>query len=68
MSKQRFVIVSDSGDSWVLGGDPDDGKYTDGDDQHAMPALLKDGWQPKSMTAGSGSKDESSYWLVLLEK
>ena len=25
---QRFVVVSDNGESWVLGGDPDDGKFT----------------------------------------
>ena len=23
---QRFVVVSDNGESWVLGGDPDDGE------------------------------------------
>ena len=36
---QRFVVVSDNGESWVLGGDPDDGKFTSGkEDQHALPA------------------------------
>jgi hypothetical protein len=66
---QRFVVVSDNGESWVLGGDPDDGKFTSGKgDQHALPELLNDGWSSKSVTAGSGTKDDSSYWLVLLEK
>jgi hypothetical protein len=66
---QRFVVVSDNGESWVLGGDPDDGEFTSGkDDQHALPQLLKDGWSSKMVTPGSGTKDDSSYWLVLLEK
>jgi hypothetical protein len=66
---QRFVVVSDNGESWVLGGDPDDGRFTSGkDDQHALPQLLKDGWSSKTVTPGSGTKDDSSYWLVLLEK
>jgi hypothetical protein len=66
---QRFVVVSDNGESWVLGGDPDDGKFTSGkDDQYALPQLLKDGWSSKMVTPGSGTKDDSSYWLVLLEK
>jgi len=66
---QRFVVVSDNGESWVLGGDPDDGKFTSGkEDQHALPELLKEGWSSKSVTAGSGTKDDSSYWLVLLGK
>ena len=65
---QRFVVVSDNGESWVLGGDPDDGKFTSGNDQQALPALLEDGWSSTSVTAGSGTKDDSSYWLVLLEK
>jgi len=66
---QRFVVVSDNGESWVLGGDPDEGKFTHrNDDQHALPQLLKDGWSSKMVTPGSGTKDESSYWLVLLEK
>ena len=66
---QRFVVVSDNGESWVLGGDPDDGNFTSGkDEQHALPALLQDGWSSTSITPGSGTKDDSSYWLVLLEK
>lgn len=66
---QRFVVVSDNGESWVLGGDPDEGKFTSGkEDQHALPELLEAGWSSKSITAGSGTKDDSSYWLVLLEK
>ena len=66
---QRFVVVSDNGESWVLGGDPDDGEFASGkDDQHALPQLLKDGWSSKMVTPGSGTKDDSSYWLVLLEK
>jgi len=66
---QRFVVVSDNGESWVLGGDPDEGEFTsNNDDQHALPQLLEDGWSSKSITPGSGTKDDSSYWLVLLEK
>ncbi|MBT8469200.1 MAG: hypothetical protein KJN97_10665 [Deltaproteobacteria bacterium] len=66
---QRFVVVSDSGESWLLGGDPDDGKFTSGnDEQHALPQLLENGWASKMVTPGSGTKDDSSYWLVLLEK
>ncbi len=66
---QRFVVVSDNGESWLLGGDPGEGKFTtDKDEQHALPQLLKDGWSPKLVTPGSGTKDDSSYWLVLLEK
>jgi len=66
---QRFVVVSDGGESWVLGGDPDDGKFSSGkDDQHALPQLLKDGWSSTSVTPGSGTKDDTSYWLVLLER
>ena len=66
---QRFVVVSDNGESWVLGGDPDDGNFTSGkDEQHAQPALLQDGWSSTSITPGSGTKDDSSYCLVLLEK
>ena len=66
---QRFVVVSDNGESWVLGGDPDDGTFTSGnDDQHALPKLLEDGWTSKTVTPGSGTKDDASYWLVLLEK
>lgn len=66
---QRLVIVSDSGESWLLGGDPDEAKMaSSGEEQHVMPKLLKAGWAAKSMTPGSGTKDDSSYWLVLLEK
>lgn len=66
---QRFVVVSDNGESWLLGGDPDERKMSSkGDDQQAMPKLLKEGWTTKSVTPGSGTKDDSSYWLVLLEK
>ena len=66
---QRFVVVSDNGESWVLSGDPDDGTFISSkDEQHALPQLLKDGWSSKLVTPGSGTKDDSSYWLVLLEK
>ena len=66
---QRFVVVSDNGESWVLGGDADDGKYTSKkDEQQALPQLLGEGWTSKSVTPGSGTKDDSSYWLVVLEK
>ena len=66
---QRFVVVSDNGESWVLGGDPEDEKFGSGtDDPHVLPQLLDDGWLSKTVTPGSGTKDDSSYWLVLLEK
>lgn len=66
---QRFVVVSDNGESWLLGGDPDEAKFSSGnDDQHALPQLLEEGWSSKMVTPGSGTKDDSSYWLVLLEK
>ncbi len=66
---QRFVVVSDNGESWVLDGDPDEDKLGSGDDdQAALPQLLEDGWSSKTVTPGSGTKDDSSYWLVLLEK
>ena len=66
---ERFVVVADNGESWVLGGDPDDGTVGCGEDTpHALPQLLKDGWSSKTVTPGSGTKDDSSYWLVLLEK
>lgn len=66
---QRFVVVSDNGESWVLGGDPDEAELNSGkDDQQALPELLRNGWSSKSVTPGSGTKDDSSYWLVLLEK
>lgn len=65
---QRFVVVSDNGESWLLGGDPDEKKYAKNDEQHALPGLLEDGWVSKSVTPGSGTKDDSSYWLVVVEK
>ena len=64
-AKQCFVIVSDSGESWALNGDDDNDK----DENHELlPTLLKDGWQVQSVTPGSGAKDDTSYWLVLLTK
>lgn len=62
--KQCFVIVSDAGESWALSGDDHD---NDGDND-LLPQLLSDGWSAISVTPGSGAKDDSSYWLVLLTK
>ena len=66
MSKQCLVIVSDSGESWALSGDTNN-KDSDGE-QDLLPRLLDDGWQVQSVTPGSGAKDDSSYWMVLLSK
>lgn len=64
MSHQCFVIVSDAGESWALNGD--DGH--EDKDNKIMPKLLADGWKAIDMKAGSGAKDDTSYWMVLLEK
>ena len=61
---QCLVIVSDSGESWSLNGDE---KNSD-DKNELLPRLLNDGWAVRSVTAGSGAKDETSYWMVLMEK
>ena len=63
-SKQYFIIVSDSGESWALNGDHAH-KDKDGEND-VLPRLLADGWQVQSVTPGSGAKDDSSYWLVFL--
>ena len=64
--QQCFVIVSDSGESWALTGDA---LAKDGDgDNDLLPGLLSSGWQVVSVTPGSGAKDDTSYWLVLLAK
>ena len=63
---QCLVIVSDSGESWALNGDD---ANVDKDDNHElMPRLLSKGWHVESVTPGSGAKDDTSYWLVLLSK
>lgn len=63
-ASQRLVIVSDSGESWALNGD-EEFKDKVGEND-LLPRLLADGWQVQSVTAGSGAKDDSSYWLVLV--
>jgi len=63
---QCFVIVSDSGESWALNGD-DANNDKDGEND-LLPRLLADGWQALTVTPGSGAKDDTSYWLVLLTK
>lgn len=63
-SEQCFVIVSDAGESWALNGAEHD---SDGEND-LLPRLLKNGWTTHSVTPGSGAKDDSSYWLVLLIK
>ena len=62
--KQCFVLVSDNGESWALNGDD---KHDD-DQNEVLPRMLNDGWQSVSVTAESGSKDDTSYWLVCLVK
>ncbi len=60
---QVCVIVSDSGESWALNGDDR------GDEENRLlPALLAEGWNVASVTPGSGAKDDTSYWLVVLGK
>lgn len=63
---QCFVIVSDSGESWALNGDP--ANVDENGDHELLPQLLADGWKVVSVTPGSGAKDDTSYWLVLLSK
>lgn len=61
-----FVIVSDSGESWALNGDQ---ANVDKDGDHELlPRLLAKGWTVDSVTPGSGAKDDTSYWLVLLSQ
>lgn len=61
---QCFVIVSDSGESWALNGDSDN----ENEKNELLPELLQAGWKVQSVTPGSGAKDDTSYWLVLLSK
>lgn len=61
---QCCVIVSDSGESWALNGDT---KNSD-EKNELLPRLLSDGWAVHSVTPGSGAKDDTSYWLVLMAK
>jgi hypothetical protein len=61
---QCFVIVSDSGESWALNGDNQNAD----DKNELLPSLLADGWKVESVTPGSGAKDDTSYWLVLVTK
>ena len=62
--KNCCVLVSDSGESWALNGDEDH----EDDENKVLPRLLGNGWLVTSVTAGSGSKDDTSYWLVCLVK
>ena len=64
-AKQRIVIVSDSGESWAAKGDAD---FEDDQENEVLPNLLEQGWHVSSVTTGSGSKDDTSYWLVLLTR
>ena len=63
---QKFccVLVSDNGESWALNGDD----VNDNEENEVLPQMLNDGWLINSVTAGSGSKDDTSYWLVALVK
>lgn len=62
--KQCVAIVSDNGESWALNGDGDHASK----ENDVLPSLINDGWRIVSATAGSGSKDDTSYWLVVLQK
>lgn len=63
---QCLVLVSDSGESWALNGDTENDDESEKND--LLPQLLKQGWSVQTVTSGSGSKDDTSYWLVLLAK
>lgn len=62
----RFVIASDNGESWVLDGDDEEEKFSA--DKDALPTLVAEGYKVESITPGSGSKDDASYWLLMLSK
>jgi len=64
-NSQCLVIVSDSGESWPLNGDSNN---PESGDNNLLPRLLADGWKVDSVTPGSGAKDDTSYWLVLLSQ
>jgi len=63
---QCLVIVSDSGESWALNGDKENADDREKND--LLPRLLSDGWTVASVAPGSGAKDDTSYWLVVLGK
>lgn len=63
-TQQCFVIVSDNGESWPLNG----AEGNADDKNETLPRLIEDGWNVINVTTGSGSKDDTSYWLVLLTK
>ena len=56
--------MSDAGESWALNGDNKNGD----EDNSVLPRMLSDGWKAIDMRPGSGAKDDTSYWMVLLEK
>jgi hypothetical protein len=63
MAEYRYVIVSSDGRSWLLQGDE---QYDSNADQnHVLPRLLKDGWQPVRERAMGGK--ENGFSLVLLK-
>lgn len=70
MPKHCFVVVSDSGESWALEGDAANTRdtFSQTEANKLLPKLLADDWHVLSVTAGSGSKDGSSYWLVQVAK
>jgi hypothetical protein len=62
MAEYRYVIVSSDGRSWLLQGDE---QYDSNADQnHVLPRLLRDGWQPVRERAMGGK--EGAFTLVLL--
>lgn len=63
---QCLVLISDSGESWALNGDQPNADDSEKND--LLPRLLEQGWTVASVTAGSGSKDDTSYWLAVLAK
>jgi hypothetical protein len=70
MKKNCFVIVSDDGESWALEGDElhQQEVLSESKTNKLLPQLVADGWKVESVTAGSGSKDDNSYWLVHLRE
>ena len=63
---QCLVIVSDSGESWALNGDK--ANEDKNENNELLPQLLAKDWKVDSVTPGSGAKDDTSYWLVLMSQ
>jgi len=62
--------VSDAGESWALEGDKENPKDSlkESGTNALLPRLLAEGWHVVNTTAGSGSANDVSYWLVQVGK